>query len=390
MQLLSQSAFRELSESVHEFSVSIYLPTHVAGPEVQQDPIRLKNLLREAEDKLIQAGMSKARVELTLAPAVSLLEDENFWRYQSHGLALFLTLETAHIYRLPLSFESLVVVGDRFHLKPLLPLFFNNRYFYVLALSQNKVRFFQATHYQISEIFIEGIPTSLAEALKYDDPEKQLQYHSSNSGGSQPVYHGQGAGEDDENANMRRFLAQVNKGLQNYLNTEDAPLVVASVESVRAIYKDVNTYPHLLDDGIPGNPDVTNPEELRDAAWPMVAALIERSHQEALANYQSLQGTGKTSDAVNSIVTAAHRGQVDTLFVLANAHSWGQFDTTSGEVTENNATQPQDLLDLAAVQTFLQGGTVYTLASEDMPDAVPVAAIYRYGVPAEANVLAEV
>ncbi|MEO1298766.1 MAG: hypothetical protein AAFW75_23895, partial [Cyanobacteria bacterium J06636_16] len=332
MQLLSQSTFRELSESVHEFSVSIYLPTHVAGPEIQQDPIRLKNLLSEAEDKLIQAGMPKQRAELTLAPAVSLLEDENFWRYQSHGLALFLTLETAQIYRLPLSFESLVVVGDRFHVKPLLPLYFDNRYFYILALSQNKVRFFQATRYQISEIFIEGIPNSLDEALKYDDPERQVQYHSGNSGGGQPLYHGQGAGADDENANMRRFLTQIDKGLQNYLNTEDVPLIIASVESVRAIYNNVNTYSHLLDDVIQGNPDVTKPEELRDAAWPKVAALIERSHREALANYQSLQGTGKTSDAVNSIVTAAHRGQVDTLFVLANAHSWGQFDAASGEV----------------------------------------------------------
>jgi len=49
------------------------------------------------------------------------------------------------VYRLPLEFESLVVVGDRVHLKPLLSLFFGDRYFYLLALSQNQVRFFQAT-----------------------------------------------------------------------------------------------------------------------------------------------------------------------------------------------------------------------------------------------------
>ena len=49
------------------------------------------------------------------------------------------------VYRLTLEFESLVVVGDRFHLKPLLSLFFGDRYFYLLALSQNQVRFFQAT-----------------------------------------------------------------------------------------------------------------------------------------------------------------------------------------------------------------------------------------------------
>lgn len=389
MQLLSQSEFKKLSESTHDHSVSIYLPTHVAGPEIQQDPIRLKNLLSEAETKLIDAGLSTQRAELTLAPAFSLLEDENFWRYQGHGLAIFATLEDTQIYRLPLSFESLVVVSDRFHLKPLLPLFADNRYFYLLALSQNKVRFFQATRYQISEVFMEGMPQSMAEALQYDDPERQLQFHSGSGGSGQPIYHGQGSGADDENANSRRFLNQVNDGLISYLNNEEAPLVVAAVDSLKAMYDEVNTYPHLMDASVYGNPDVAQPEELRDAAWPHVATLIEQSYQEALAAYHELQGTGKTSGEASSIVTAAHRGQVDTLFVMANAHVWGEFDAASGKAEERGETQSQDLLDLAAVQTFTQGGKVYTLAAGDMP-TVPVAAIYRYGVPAETPTLTEV
>mgnify|MGYP001791357476 CR=1 FL=1 len=390
MQLLSQSVFRKLGELEQPFSISTYLPTHMAGSEVQQDRIRLKNLLSEAENKLVQAGMSETEAESTLSTAALLIEDENFWRYQSHGLTLFITPEETRIYRLPLSFETLVTVSDRFHLKPLLPLFFDNRYFYILALSQNKVRFFQATRYQVSEVDIEGVPTSLDVALKYDDPEKQLQYHSSNSGGGQPVYHGQGAGTDDENSDIRRFLTQVNRELQSYLSAEEVPLVVASVESVHAIYKDVNTYAHLLDERIAGNPDVTKPEELRDAAWPKVAALIERSHQEALTNYKSLRDTEQASDEVSSVVLTAHRGQIDTLFVVANAHVWGQFDATSGKVEEGSSVQSADLLDLAAVQTFLQGGTVYTLPLDDMPSTAPVAAIYRYSVPAEANVPMEV
>jgi hypothetical protein len=31
---------------------SIYLPTHIAGREIPQDPIRLKNLLSSAEERL--------------------------------------------------------------------------------------------------------------------------------------------------------------------------------------------------------------------------------------------------------------------------------------------------------------------------------------------------
>jgi hypothetical protein len=384
MEHLSKSDFQTLSEAASDYSVSIYLPTHEAGSEIQQDPIRLKNLLAEAETRLLDSGLDQQQIKQRLDAAAELLEKHRFWRYQSQGLALFLTAETAQIYRLPLTFESLVVVGRRFHLKPLLPLFFDNRYFYILALSQNRVRFFQATRHQISEISLQGVPLSLAEALRYDDPEKQLQYHSGSGGGQQPVYHGQGASADDDKTALKRFLTKVNDGLYPYLRTEESPLIIASVDYLQPIYQDVNSYPHLMKEGLSGNPDITKPDDLREAAWPLVATLIERSHQEALNQYQAMTGTGKTGDRLSQLLLAAHRGQIDTLFTQPQTHCWGQFDPTSGEMEQHSQAEPQDqdLLNALAVQTFLQGGTVYSLEDDDMPTDAPAAAIYRYGIPA--------
>ena len=284
MKILSKSEFQQLGESASQFSVSIYLPTHVAGPDIRQDSIRLKNLAREAVDKLTHAGMETDAAEAMLSDAFALLDDQEFWRYQSQGLALFLTPETTKIYRLPLNFESLTVVGDRFHLKPLLPLFFDDQYFYLLALSQNQVRFFQATRYQISEIPLENIPASLDEALKYDDPEKQLQYHSGSNSG------------------QRRFLIKVNNGLQTFLNAEKAPLVIASVDYLQSIYQEINTYSNLLTEGVSGNPDTAQPIDLQIAAWEKVAALLKTSHQDAFARYQMLKETDESRSQLEEVV----------------------------------------------------------------------------------------
>ncbi|WP_194021062.1 hypothetical protein [Nodosilinea sp. LEGE 07298] len=384
MPLLSQSEFKRLSQSASDYSASIYLPTHVAGPEIQQDPIRLKNLLGEAETKLLAAGMDKRGVQQLLQPAFDLLEDDHFWRHQSQGLALFLTAEAMELYRLPLEFELLVVVGDRFHLKPLLPLFSSDRYFYLLALSQNQVRLYQATRYHISEVDLERVPTSLAEALRYDDPQAQLQFHNVSGSGSTPNYHGHGVGTDDNKENIQRFLRTVNEGLHSYLNQEDAPLVIASVDYLQPIYREVNTYPHLLEDGVSGNPDEAKPDDLREAAWKKVSALLEASHQQAMVHYNNLKSTDQASDRLPDLLPAACRGQVDVLFTKANAHCWGQFDFNSGQLQQHDQPQPhdQDLLDLVAVQTFLQGGTVYLLDEEAMPTQTPVAAVYRYTIAA--------
>jgi hypothetical protein len=41
-------------------------------------------------------------------------------------------------------------------------------------------------------------------------------------------------------------------------------------------------------------------------------------------------------------------------------------------------TGDEDLLEFAAIQTLLNGGTVYMIGAEKMPDTDPLAAVFRY------------
>jgi hypothetical protein len=68
------------------------------------------------------------------------------------------------------------------------------------------------------------------------------------------------------------------------------------------------------------------------------------------------------------------------LRVLFGVHRWGSFDAAEQTLEMHVEAQPgdEDLLDLAALQTLAQGGTVYEVRPEQMPDNAPMAAIYRY------------
>jgi len=119
MTLLSRTELNRLIEPPAGPSVSLYLPTHRLGPEIQQDPIRLKNLIREAERRLLDLGLRSPEAAELLRPAWRLQSDGLFWRHQREGLAIFLSTEIEVHYRLPLGVEELVVVADRFHARPL-------------------------------------------------------------------------------------------------------------------------------------------------------------------------------------------------------------------------------------------------------------------------------
>jgi hypothetical protein len=333
-------------------------------------------------------GLRSPGVQEFLEPGLKLLEDIPFWQDQSDGLAVFLAPEVFHYYRLPLSFEELVVVGDRFHLKPLLPLLSGDGRFYVLALSQNEVRLLQGSQYCVDKIELKEVPKSLAETLKYDEPLKQLQYHSGtpSSAGktkSSVIFHGQGVGADDKDTNILRYFQQINKGISELFESEESPLVLAGVEYLLPIYREANTYPHLVKEGITGNPEVFDEKELHTQAWNIVQPLFLKTQHERYEKYKELVGTGNTavSNELKEIIPAAYYGRVETLFVSTKKHQWGSFDPDTKEIhlQEKSGQRGEDLLDFAAIQTLLHGGTVYAGEPEKIPDDKGlVAAIFRY------------
>ncbi len=381
MKLLSRDDLREMARVENGPCVSIYMPTHRAGTDTQQDPIRLKNLMRQAEKQLPDFGIRPGDTARWLKPIQSLVDDETFWQHQSDGLAVFLAEGFFRYYRVPISFEEMAHVGSSFYLKPLMPLLVGDEPFFLLVLSQKEVRFFHGTRDSIREIFVPGMPTSLAEALQWDDPEKQQQYRTVAQGARRTaMYHGHTEDSEDTKENLSRFFHLINKALEPLLAGQHAPLVLAGVDYYFPLYAEANAYPHLLPGGIPGNHDGERPEVLHAKAWEFLKPHVERSRQEAVERFRALNGNGRSSVDLADVVMASHSGRVETLFAPVGVQVWGRFEPESGEVqfSGQKGTDDEDLLNLATVQTFLHGGTVYAVPPEQVPDSALVAAIYRY------------
>jgi Bacterial archaeo-eukaryotic release factor family 7 len=383
MNLLSTDELKALMERREGPCVSVFMPTHRRGAETQQDRIRFKNLLKQAEERLTHNGLRVPNAKELLQPAQALVQDSLFWSHQSDGLAVFFSREGARQYSLPFKFEELVVVADRFHVKPMLPLLSGDGRFYVLALSQNEVRLLQGTRYSVDDLDLDGIPQGLEAALRLDTPEKQIQWPARPQGGtgkSGPVFHGHGGGPDDPKESILHYLRQVDKGLHDLIGNDQAPLVLAAVDYLFPIYKEANTYAHLLEQGIPGNPEGLTAQQLHAQAWNIIEPHFQKAQQGAVSQYNRLAGTGRTSRDLEVIVKEAYHGRVDVLFVAIGVQRWGSFDPDTDAVHWHDKAEPsdEDLLDFAAIQTFLNGGTVYAVEPENVPDDRHLAAIYRY------------
>ncbi len=374
-----------LIEGRQEPCISIYMPTHQKGKETEQDPIRFKNLIKQTENYLKEEGFRDSRINEFLIPAKEILTDSEFWNHQSEGLAAFIANNEFHHYRLPLRFKEYIAVSHRFHIKPLLQLIAIDGKFYLLSLSKKKVRLFQGSRYSIGGLDFHDTPLSLEEALQYDDPERQIQYHTGTGerkGRRAAIFHGQGTGTDDaqHKKDLQRFLKMVNDGVNKTLVQKNVPLVIAGVEMLTGYYRDANSYPNLAEKEIQLQPDSLSMDELHRKAWEIVEPTFRKDQQKAFDQYGQLRGTGRASNDLKQILQASHEGRVEVLFVDAEREIRGQYDPDSTNISIHEKMQSgnEDLLDLTLVQTISHKGFVYTLPSEKIPDEVPIAAIFRF------------
>ena len=119
MNVINRVELQQLADHPDDHCVSLYMPGAI-GADSRQNPVRFKNLLRGAEQRLADQGLEATELQELFAPARELLDHPSIWHEIAHGLALLLARDGARFWKLPIACEQTCVVGRHFYLLPLL------------------------------------------------------------------------------------------------------------------------------------------------------------------------------------------------------------------------------------------------------------------------------
>lgn len=349
-------------------AVSIFLPTTPVAGEVSGDRIVLKNLADEAIEQLRSAGHDKRQLAAIADHLHGIVEDDAFWRFQANSLALYATADGVRSYRVPNALVPMVEVSDRFHLKPLLRAVTFSNTAYVLALAEGSVHLLAVTEDEPATVVrIPDLPKSATDALGKSSMGTRTESRRTDTSGGVRGLIGQ-------------YCRQVDRALRPWLSGKHVPLFLVADAAIGAIYRGVNSYPHLAPFGLDHTPEGMSMSDLSAR----VRGLMDRLHGEEVAalneSFRAREGSGRATADIAQAAHAATAGAVQTLLVDIDHNVPGTVDEESGAVifAEEGSAGSYGVVDEIARRALLSGARVLAVRAQDLPTPSPVAAILRW------------
>ncbi len=392
METINKQTLLELANHQSSHCISIYIPTHVRGSEVNEgyDSILFKNQVQKVRNKLQEQGLRSNEIADLMAPLEELLKDKEFWRNQREGLGVLRSQEVFEVIQTSMPLPELCHVNHQFLLRPLFPILQNTEEYYILKITRKGVGLFKAGRFAIEaiesqDVFPSGIDEIL-EPYEFDsESQGQPQSKAGSMRGEASVYRGTKEENKMKDHLLADYFRQINEGIKQLIGENNKPLVLACVEYYQPIYRQVNSYPHLEEKALTGSFDQASIHELHEKANELMSDYFLKKQERRISQYQNSSGQNLISHDLRHILESAVTGRIDTLFVKHDAQVWGHFDEQNLTATMHSDPRDGDepLVDQAIVLTLRNGGEVYMLDSVDLlpqpdDDNAGVAALYRF------------
>ena len=342
----------ELAKVEKKGLVSIYMPTHKTSPENQQDKTRFKNLLTEARNIMNESGVEN--IDLILKPAEDLEKENVFWDHTTDGLSVLLGEDEYHIIKMERSPKERVVVGERFHILPLLNYYEYLNDTFILDIAKDRFELYYGDTTGIRDVEMEGVLSTFKELY----PDQDNQYSLDATGGNVLYYRRRDKSEVADNE-REKFFRYVGQSLQDFIGSEMPLVIFGTTENVAAF--------NAISDLFNVRANIEKPmysmtkdeaaKKLRSVLRPIYIEEMEETLSDARDQVAADNGT----ENLSRILKDADTGRVETLYIGRN-------------LDELEDKEKDEL-----IQDVIQGGgeVVYVDNEENEFDE-KILAVYRY------------
>jgi hypothetical protein len=287
-------ALKELKDIRSENCITIIATTHRTKPDYLNDGLRLKNLIKQAEDRLM-ADTSKRNAK-SLVDKLNKLAAQIDHSKNLESLMLFVNDEIAEYTRLPIKVEDRVVIDDTFATRDLVRAMHLETNYFILVLSQDKIR------------LIEAMNDKIVQEIGTPFPFENTQYFSKNRAAN--------AMAAKQTSLIAEYFNQADKMVNEVRKDNPLPVLICGLE------ENHNEYLKIADNKRSIFNVFLDKNKINDAAhsiveesWGVVKEYVVKKNNERKADLKKAVGENKFLSDTNEIWKAISDGKVQTLFI---------------------------------------------------------------------------
>jgi hypothetical protein len=350
-----RNLFKELASASNPICLTLILPTHRTAPDNQQDRINLKNLTAQAEASLRETYGAR---ELSGLLEKMALIDEIDLQHSKEGLLIFIGEHTFEYARVLFRPEQRFVIDSTFATRDLIRQMLYEDNYYVLAMSQSKVRLFEGSNEHLVEIKDKNFPGD--NSLYTSDAGKASQSNTLDK-----------YIEEFYNRTDKHFYA-------DHYKVQPGHLVLAGTERNIAHYQNIADHKSIILASVEGSFDDTPAHAVAEKAWPVVRAALAARRQQTLEILNSIP-TGSISTDLSEVWKLIHEGRGGTLYVEKDFIQAGVIAGETLMTSLNGEEELQnDVVDEIIEATLQFGGTIQFMDNGSLDAYGKLALVLRY------------
>ena len=275
--------------------VTVSLNTHRTHPDNAQDIILLKNLLKEAEERVVKE-FGKRSVS-SLLEKLSSVENEIDVNYNLDSLYIYLSNDTKEIVKSPWSAnKNGVHISDAFDIRALIKSYTRSEEYLILLLSQSGVTLYKAVNDGITK-----------EIRNKDFPFSENSHYNTHSDRASDSKH-----LDDL---VREFLNTVDKAVVKMNNETGLNCVIICTEDNYSRLMQVADKPSIYHGYANIDYNKTEIHHIAKQGWAIIKNLQHQRTVEAIREINEAVGQGKVLTDLQEIYQASIDGRGDLLMV---------------------------------------------------------------------------
>ncbi|QAA83197.1 hypothetical protein EI546_07010 [Aequorivita sp. H23M31] len=270
------------------------MTTHRTKPDYLNDPLRLKNLIKEVETRLMADTDKKNAAKLL--ERVNKLADSIDHSQNLESLMLFVNEDVAEYTRLPIKVEDRVVIDETFATRDLIRSMHLETHYYILVLSQEKIR------------LIEAMNNKAIKEVGKPFPIENTQFFSKNRAAN--------AIASKQTNLIAEFFNQADKDVNAQRKSNPLPVFICALEENHNEYLKIADLKDSIFDVFLDKNKINDPvHSIVEDSWAVVKNYVIEKNNNRKEELKKAVGENKFLSDTNEIWRAISEGKIQTLFI---------------------------------------------------------------------------